>query len=174
MPATPVTNVRFIVVMGVSGCGKTTIASLLASHLGWEFIDADSLHPPANVEKMSHGIPLTDADREPWLKEIARVLGGWRQAGKQGVIACSALRQRYRDLIRAGADDVVFVYLRGDRALIRQRLAARQGHYMPVSLLESQFAALEEPGPEEPAIAVDIDAPPQALAARILATLRLG
>lgn len=167
--------VRFIVVMGVSGCGKSTVAALLAGRLGWEFVEGDALHPAANVEKMHMGIPLDDGDREPWLREIARTIRDWRTAGRSGgVIACSALRRCYREVIAGEADDVRFVYLRGGFRLIEQRLAARQGHYMPVSLLQSQFATLEEPGPDEPVATIDTREPVSELVDEVFDKLHLA
>ncbi len=167
-------DIRYIIVMGVSGCGKSTVAALLAGRLGWEFTEGDALHPASNVEKMRQGIPLNDADREPWLHEIAGTINNWRAAGKPGIVACSALRRRYRDIIAGGAADVRFVYLRGGFSLIEQRLAARQGHYMPASLLDSQFATLEEPAADEPAITIDTGAPAGELVDHILAALHLA
>lgn len=166
-------KIRYVVVMGVSGCGKSTVAALLAGRLGWAFIEGDALHPPANVEKMSQGIPLTDADRLPWLKEIAQTIEAWRQAGQPGVVACSSLRRHYREVIAGGADDLHFVYLHGSFSTIEQRLAARQGHYMPVSLLESQFATLEEPMADEPVLTLDVGATVEALVAEALGVLDL-
>ena len=166
-------NVRFIIVMGVSGCGKSTVAALLAARLGWDFMEGDALHPQSNVEKMRQGIALTDEDRAPWLREIARTINGWRAAGKAGIIACSALRRRYRDIITDQKEDVRFVYLRGSFSLIEQRLASRQGHYMPASLLDSQFEALEEPGAGEPAITLDTGAPAHELVNEVLNRLHL-
>lgn len=165
--------IRYIIVMGVSGCGKSTVAALLAGRLGWEFTEGDALHPAANVEKMRLGVALDDADRAPWLQEIARTLHNWRADGKPGVIACSSLRRRYREVISDAAADVRFVYLRGGFSLIEQRLAMRQGHYMPVSLLESQFATLEEPAPDEPAITLETGAPASALVEQVLDLFRL-
>lgn len=165
--------IRYIIVMGVSGCGKSTVAALLAGRLGWEFTEGDALHPAANVEKMRLGVALDDADRAPWLQEIARMLHNWRADGKPGVIACSSLRRRYREVISDAAADVRFVYLRGGFSLIEQRLAMRQGHYMPVSLLESQFATLEEPAPDEPAITLETGAPASALVEQVLDLFRL-
>ncbi|WP_026439780.1 gluconokinase [Acidocella facilis] len=164
----------FIIVMGVSGCGKSTVAAMLSGRLGWDFTEGDALHPPANVEKMRRGIPLSDDDREPWLRDIAATIEGWRQAGQSGIIACSALRRRYREIIAAGHDDVLFVYLRGSFTLIESRLAARQGHYMPVSLLDSQFATLEEPTAEENAITIDTGAPAPELVNEVVARLHLA
>src|ERR1700722_16339046 len=135
---------KYLIVMGVASCGKSTLGALLARRFGWNFIDGDNLHPAANVAKMRTGTPLDDQDRQPWLKKIAAALEAWRARGKSGVIACSALHRDYRSTIRAGKEDVVFVYLRGDEALIAQRIAARRGHFMPPQLLASQFATLEE------------------------------
>jgi len=152
------------VLMGVSGSGKTAVGTRLAKALGATFAEGDDYHPPANVAKMRSGVPLDDADREPWLETLAREIGAWLDAGKMVVLACSALKQRYRDILKAGRPGVRFVHLKGDKALIRKRLAKRRGHYMPASLLESQFAALEEAGD---AITVGIDAPPDAIVAEI-------
>jgi gluconokinase len=141
--------------MGVAGCGKSAVGAALAARLGAAYLDGDDLHPPANIDKMSRGKPLTDDDRWPWL-----TLVGKRLANPDGIliIGCSALKRRYRDHIRdeAGAP-VIFVYLAGTKALIAARMGARSGHFMPTSLIDSQFAALEPPGPDENAIAVDID-----------------
>src|SRR5271154_977000 len=136
-----------VVVMGVSGSGKSTVAALLAAALGCQFQEGDDLHPPENVEKMRGGTPLTDADRMPWLHKIAAEIGGWRARGECGVLTCSALKRSYRDIIIGDHRDVILVYLKGSADLIHQRMAARHGHYMPVALLDSQFAALEEPTP---------------------------
>ncbi len=161
------TDAHVAVVMGVAGSGKTTVARLLASELGWAFQEGDDLHPPANVEKMRHGIPLDDADRAPWLAAIAAVIDGWRARGERGVLTCSALKRAYREIIVGARTDVALIYLRGTRALLAARLAARQGHYMPPSLLDSQLATLEEPGAEEHAIVVDIGQPPEAIAGAV-------
>lgn len=166
-------NVKYVIVMGVSGCGKSTVAALLAGRLGWAFMEGDALHPPANVEKMSQGIPLTDADRLPWLQDIAKTVQDWRQHGQSGVIACSSLRRYYREIILDHADDLCFAYLRGGFPLIEQRLTARQGHYMPLSLLESQFKTLEEPMADEPAITLDVGAPAETLTSTIIEALNL-
>jgi gluconokinase len=160
-----------IVVMGVSGCGKTTIAGLLAARLGWRLAEADAFHSPANVAKMRGGIPLTDADREPWLDAIARWIDEVRAAGGRGVVTCSALRRRYRERLARGRGDVRFVYLRGDYALIAGRLTARTHEYMPSSLLVSQFETLEEPGPDENPIVVEIDRAPEAIVDEVVGRL---
>lgn len=162
-------TVSVIVVMGVSGSGKTTVGTLLGERLGWPFADADAFHPPENVAKMRAGIALTDEDRGPWLDAIAAWIGEARARGGHAIVACSALKRRYRDRIRAGHDDVQFAYLEGTYELIAARMAERPHHYMPVSLLRSQFEALEPPGPDEAVIALRIDAPPEALVGRILA-----
>lgn len=160
-----------LVVMGVSGSGKTTIGRALAEQLGWPFEEGDELHPDANVAKMHGDIPLTDADRQPWLERVAARIDGWREAGSAGVITCSALKRSYRRFIAGGRPEVLFLYLRGDRATIAERLAARKGHFMPADLLDSQFAALEAPGPDEPVMAVEIGPPPDVIVAGIVRAL---
>jgi gluconokinase len=162
-----------VVVMGVSGCGKTTIGKLLASRLHWEFEDADRFHPASNVDKMHKGIPLTDEDRWPWLDAIAAWIDKTRQAGRHGVIACSALKRRYRDVLIGNRADVRLVYLQGSETLIASRIATRREHFMPRSLLHSQFDALEEPGPDENPIIVSIESKPDAIVARIIAALNM-
>ena len=152
-----------VVVMGVAGCGKTTIAERLAAAGGWTLLEGDAFHPAANVAKMASGTPLTDEDRWPWLRAIAAGLDAERAAGRSAVVACSALKKAYRDILLAGRPDVRLVYPRGARALIADRLGARKGHFMPPSLLDSQFATLEEPGPEENPIVVDIGGTPEAI-----------
>jgi gluconokinase len=152
-----------VVVMGVTGVGKTTIGRLVAQDLGWAFLDADDFHPPANVAKMRSGVPLTDADREPWLTALRAEIDARLARGESAVFACSALKQSYRDRLHANAA-VCFVHLRGDAALIRARLLARSGHYMDPGLLVSQFAALEEP---TGVIVVDVSATPREIASRI-------
>jgi carbohydrate kinase (thermoresistant glucokinase family) len=142
--------------MGVSGSGKTTVAEELAARLGWAFEEGDALHPPANVAKMHAGIPLTDADRQPWLAAVAAWIDGRLAAGLPGIITCSALKRAYRKVIVGDRPEVRLVYLRGDRALIAARLAERKNHFMPASLLQSQFDALEEPGEDEDPLIVDI------------------
>jgi gluconokinase len=160
-----------IILMGVSGCGKTTVAKLLAGRLGRTLLEGDDFHPKRNVEKMSHGMPLNDEDREPWLRAIAAAIDRARRSGRQVVVTCSALKRTYRNFLADGHPDVVFVYLKGSQALIADRLKRRAGHFMPAALLDSQFAALEEPGPGEPAITVSIDRTPEAIADDIQKTL---
>lgn len=160
--------------MGVSGSGKTTIAAMLAGRLHWRFEEGDNLHSPANIEKMSRGIPLTEDDRGPWLRAIAAVVSGWTADGKPGVIACSALTRAYRQIIMGGNPAVRLVYLKGSRELILRRLAARQGHFMPLSLLDSQFATLEEPTPEEHPIVVSIEGRPEEIVTEIAAALMVS
>jgi gluconokinase len=162
-----------IVVMGVSGSGKTTVASLLAQRLRWRFAEADEFHPAANIAKMSAGIALTDEDRAPWLDAIAALIDSIRGANQHGVVTCSALKRAYRERLVHGHDDVRFVYLQGERDLVAKRMRAREGHYMPLALLQSQFDTLEEPGAGENTIAVSIDATPDEIVATIVAALGL-
>lgn len=163
---------RAIVVMGVSGCGKTSVAEGLAAALRADFLEGDRLHPQANIDKMSEGIPLTDADRWPWLDRIGAELHAATEAGSDIVASCSALKRAYRDRLRAEAGgDLAFVFLRGSRDLLIGRMQQRQGHFMPASLLDSQFATLEEPGVEERPIVVDAAKSATELAAEILAAL---
>ena len=163
-----------IIVMGVSGSGKSTIGALLASRLRWEFEDADWLHPAANVEKMHHGIPLTDQDRLPWLNAVAAWIDHCRQSGERSVVACSALKRWYRDILIGDRPDVRLVYLKGDEALIARRIATRHEHFMPPSLLHSQFEALQEPGPDEKPVVVSIEPRPQQIVGQILAALGMA
>jgi gluconokinase len=160
-----------IVVMGVSGAGKTTIAAMLAARLGWTYEDADWFHPPSNIEKMHSGTALTDEDRWAWLEGIAVWIDATRKAGGRGVIACSALRRAYRDILVGDRHDVRIVYLKGERDLIARRFSVRHGHFMPTSLLNSQFATLEEPGEEEHPIVVSTDARPRDIVEFIVAKL---
>jgi gluconokinase len=162
-----------VLVMGVSGAGKSTVGQLIAASLGAPFRDADSFHPPANVAKMSSGQPLTDEDRWPWLKAIAAWIAEHRAAGTTCVVTCSALKRVYRDVVtdRQRAD-VRIVYLKGDFDLIAARLAARKGHFMPPALLKSQFDTLQEPAPDEHAIVAPIDAAPEDIASRAMEKLR--
>ena len=160
-----------VVVMGVSGSGKTTVAGLLAERLGCAFQDGDDLHPRENVEKMKRGTPLTDADRLPWLQAIARRIDVWRERGEAGVVTCSALKRSYRDIVLGDRRDVALVYLKGPQTLIHGRLMARTSHFMPVGLLESQFATLQEPAEDERPIVVDIGPEPARIAGEILRRL---
>ena len=152
-----------VVVMGVSGCGKTTIASSLAQSLGWAFIEGDAFHPPENVQLMAHGIALTDADRALWLERLALELKEQAHANAGVVLACSALKKSYRDVLRRGWPEALFLYLHGSADLIGQRLSALKGHYMPSSLLQSQMDTLEPPGHTERAWRYGIDQSPQAI-----------
>jgi gluconokinase len=157
--------------MGVSGAGKTTVGERLAERLHWEFAEGDRLHPPENVAKMQSGHPLTDADRVPWLAAIAGVIDLWQARGVCGVITCSALKRRYRRDIIGDRPWVRLVYLDGPRELIAGRLAARRGHFMPANLLDSQFAALEPPGPDENPITVAVGQPVDRIVEPIAAAL---
>jgi len=157
-----------VVVMGVSGSGKTTVAALLAAALGCQFQEGDDLHPTENVEKMHGGTPLTDADRLPWLRKIAEEIDGWRARGESGVLTCSALKRSYRDIIIGDRQDVMLVYLKGSHGLIHRRMAARHEHFMPVALLDSQFATLQEPTPDEHPLTVDVGGRPAEIAAEIV------
>ena len=158
-----------VVVMGVTGSGKTTVGKLLAERMICAFFDADDFHPPANVEKMKSGQPLNDADRLPWLERLRELIHDELQAGRSLVLACSALRQKYRDLLSASTRQVVFLYLKIDRATARARLESRAGHYMPASLIPSQFEALEEP---EHATVINGELPPSEAVAAALHQLR--
>lgn len=161
---------KHILVMGVSGCGKSTIGAMLAEALGLPFADADAFHPPENVRKMSAGIPLTDADRWPWLD----ALGAWLAAEERGgIIACSALRRAYRDRLRGWVPGLSVVHLAGAPELIAARQGAREGHFMPPSLMASQFATLEPPGADEEALILDIAAAPGAVVAEAAARLQV-
>ncbi len=155
--------------MGVSGCGKTAVGTRFARALGIEFVEGDSYHSAANIQKMSAGIPLDDRDRTGWLRAIAGRIRRANDSGEGVVVSCSALKRAYRDMIRAEGGAVRFVFLRGERSLIAERLAARKGHYMPPALLDSQFAALEEPSIDEDVWVVDIDASPDAIVASLVA-----
>jgi gluconokinase len=157
------------VVMGVSGSGKTVIGAALARALGIEFVEGDSYHSPENVERMASGIPLTDDDRAVWLRSLAARLREARDAGSGLVVSCSALKRSYRDILRSEAGLVRFTFLEGRRALIAERLAGRRGHYMPASLLDSQFAILEEPSPDEDAWVCDIREAPEDIVAALVA-----
>jgi len=156
--------------MGVSGCGKTTVGSMVAQRLGWAFRDADSFHPPENIAKMSAGLPLNDQDRLPWLLAIQTFMRTENAAGRSAVVACSALKQQYRDLLLFGDPQVRFAHLHGSRDLIATRLGERKGHFMPASLLDSQFATLEVTDDIE---RFDIANPPETVAVDIIERLRL-
>ena len=155
-----------LVLMGVAGCGKSTVGEALAAAIDGRYIDGDALHPDQNIAKMARGAALQDQDRWPWLDAVGAAL---RQ---EAVVGCSALKRAYRDRIRAHAPEACFIHLRGSPALIEARMAARTGHFMPMSLLESQFAALEPPQPDESAITVDIDQPIAAIVTAIVTALR--
>lgn len=154
------TSGQIIIVMGVSGCGKTTVGELLAERLGYTFLDADDLHPQANIDKMSRGLPLDDADRMPWLEALAAALDVAAQSAPGAVLACSALKKSYRDILASGGRAVRFVYLEGSADLVAERLRQRQGHFMSPDLLASQFDTLEVPCG---AIKVGIDQPVDAI-----------
>lgn len=149
-----------VVVMGVSGCGKSTVAAALHDRLGWPWVDGDDLHPATNVESMRAGHPLTDAQRRPWLDRIVAWTAEHDAAGESTIVTCSALRRSYRDRLRAAPGRTRFIHLSGSPGLLAERLSAREGHFMPASLLPSQLATLEPLGPDEDAVVVDIAWPP--------------
>ncbi len=155
------------VVMGVAGSGKSTIGRALADELGAEFLEGDKFHPAANIAKMSRGEPLTDADRWPWLDRLADELARARSDGRSAVLASSALKRAYRDRLRRGVPDLRLVYLKGDKTVIGERLRARKNHFMPAGLLDSQFAALEEPGADEAPIVIDVTPPLETVVGRL-------
>lgn len=159
--------------MGVSGSGKSTVAGILAGRLGWPFEEGDALHPQSNIEKMMAGQPLTDTDRRHWLETIAAWIERRLDAGENGLITCSALKRSYRDVVNRRGSGVVFVFLHGSEATVAPRLAARQGHFMPSSLLDSQLADLEDPQPDEPHIKVHVGPPPGDIAEVIVRELGL-
>jgi carbohydrate kinase (thermoresistant glucokinase family) len=171
--AKPADKVAVLVVMGVSGSGKSTIAAMLAHRLRWIYEDGDWLHPKSNIEKMHHGEPLDDADRWPWLHAIADWIDSTRKAGHHGVIACSALKRAYRDILVGDRSDVRIVFLKGDRDLIGGRIAARSDHFMPPELLDSQFKALEEPRADEHPIVVSIAPHPRKIVETIVRKLAI-
>ncbi|MEJ3404679.1 gluconokinase [Rathayibacter sp. YIM 133350] len=162
-----------VVLMGVSGSGKTTVAALLSEMLHWAFEEGDALHPAANVAKMASGQALTDDDRWPWLGIVEQWIAGQLALGKSGIITCSALKRSYRDLLRQAGPGVHFIYLEGDEEMISERQAARQGHFMPPSLVRSQFETLEEPTPDEGIERVDVGPAPREIAREIIARLGL-
>lgn len=159
-----------IVVMGVSGSGKTTVGRLLAADLSWTFHEGDEAHPLDNVRKMAAGIPLTDADRLPWLQELRRLIESCLAAGEDAVLACSALKESYREILAGGLDEVCFVHLTGDPALIADRLEHRQGHFMKAGMLASQLAVIEPP---EDGISIEVNAAPETIVAEIQRRLGL-
>jgi gluconokinase len=161
-------NRGLYVVMGVAGSGKSVIGAALAHALGVEFVEGDLYHSAENVERMSRGVPLTDADRAQWLRSLATRIREARDAGTGLVLSCSALKRSYRDILRAEASDLRFVFLKGERPLIAERLAGRRGHFMPPSLLESQLLTLEEPSPDENAWVCDIRKSPRDLVAALV------
>jgi carbohydrate kinase (thermoresistant glucokinase family) len=166
-----ITKPVIAIVMGVSGSGKTTVSALLAAALGCQFQEGDDLHPRENIEKMHGGTPLADADRLPWLHVIAEEIDGWRARGESGVLTCSALKRSYRDIIIGDRPDVTLVYLKGSYDLIRRRMASRHEHFMPIGLLDGQFASLQEPTPDEHAITVDVGGRPTEIAGEIVRQL---
>src|SRR4030088_825085 len=173
-PTIGVSAPAVMIVMGVSGSGKSTIGALLARRLHWEFEDADWLHPASNVDKMHNGIPLTDEDRQPWLEAVAARSDKSPRAGGHAVVACSALKRRYRIILIGDRADVRLVYLKGDETLIARRIATRHEHFMPRSLLHSQFDAIEEPGTDENPVVISIKPEPREIVAQILSALRLS
>jgi gluconokinase len=162
-----------VIVFGVSGAGKTTIGKLLAEQLGWQFYEADDFHPRANIEKMRSGRPLTDEDRWPWLERLREQIARSITAKDNAVLACSALKRAYRDRLRV-SDDVTFVFLRGDYALVAEQLRHRRGHFMNPELLRSQFADLEQPEPDEDVLTTELGRTPQELVEDIKTKLRLA
>jgi ribose 5-phosphate isomerase A len=160
-----------LVVMGVSGTGKSTVARELAARLGWSFEEGDALHPEANIAKMHAGIPLTDADRQPWLERVAAWIDGQRAKKQPGIITCSALKRSYRQVIIGDRPEVRLVYLRGGRDLIAEHLAGRRAHFMPASLLQSQLDTLEEPDPSEEPLTIDVGPPADQIAEEIIRLL---
>jgi len=162
-----------IVIFGVSGGGKTTVGKMLAEQLGWHFLEADDFHPAANIEKMRNGHPLTDEDRWPWLDCLRKQIEQLLSAGESGVLACSALKRAYRDRLRGG-DEVKFVFLRGDYALVEKQLRSRHGHFMNTALLQSQFDDLEQPQPDENVLTIELGRPPEKIVERIEAKLNLA
>ncbi|MEH6774514.1 MAG: gluconokinase [Cereibacter changlensis] len=157
-----------LVLMGVAGSGKTSVGQALAARIGIAYRDGDDLHPPGNIARMARGEPLTDEDRWPWLARVGQALA----AEEALILGCSALKRAYRDRIRDAAGEVIFVHLSGSRRVIAARMRAREGHFMPASLLDSQFAALEPPGPDEASVTVDIDQPVEAVVSDILRGLQ--
>jgi gluconokinase len=170
---TSATAPQILLVMGVSGSGKSTVGAMLAGRLGWAYAEADDFHPAANVAKMHAGIPLTDDDRLPWLHAIAEWMDTAAAAGEAAVVTCSALKRRYRDYLRAGRPYVRLIYLDGDKKLIVRRMTARQGHFFPARLLDSQFSELEPPRPDEHVLMVSAAEAPGQIVDEIVTRLRL-
>jgi ribose 5-phosphate isomerase A len=164
-------NPPILVIMGISGSGKSTIAEILAARLGWTFQEGDNLHPEANVAKMHAGVPLTDEDRKPWLERVAAWIDGQRARKQPGIVTCSALKRSYRDIVIGDRPEVRLVYLRGGRDVIAEHLAGRHGHFMPPSLLQSQIDTLEEPGPDEDPLTVDVGPSAETVAEKIIRLL---
>lgn len=160
-----------LIVAGVAGSGKTTVGTLLADRLGWQFADADAFHPAANIARMRAGVPLTDADREPWLRAVAAWMDSQISAGRSGVITCSALKRAYRDHLLAGRPAATMVLLDVSRDVLAGRLTSRHGHFFPEKLLDSQLADLEPPAPDERVMTVPADGDAEQIAARILGSL---
>ncbi|MFO1142550.1 MAG: gluconokinase [Amaricoccus sp.] len=165
---------QHIVVMGVSGCGKTTVGERLAATLGWPFDEGDRYHPPANVAKMSAHVPLSDADRRPWLDALAERIAAHERAGESSVLSCSSLKRAYRDLLRRGAPRVRFLHLAGDKGVLAARLAARTDHFFPADLLDSQYATLEPLQPDEDGVVVDVALDPDEQVRLGMSRLGLG
>jgi len=162
-----------VVVMGVSGCGKTTVAEGLAEVMGWRFAEGDAYHPRANIDKMASGSPLTDEDRVPWLRRLASWIGEKEAAGRSSVLSCSALKRSYRDVLRSGAPDVRFVHVHGKRSVLEERLSARPGHFFPARLLDTQLETLEALDADEAGVVVDIELLPQEQVAAAMSGLGL-
>jgi gluconokinase len=162
-----------IIIFGVSGAGKTTVGNLLARELGWHFLEADDFHPAANIEKMRSGHQLTDENRWPWLERLRQQIERSLAAGENAVLACSALKRAYRDRLRV-SDEVKFVFLRGDYALVEKQLRSRHGHFMNAALLQSQFDDLEEPQPDENVLTIELGRTPEEIVERIKTKLNLA
>ncbi|MEL6493770.1 MAG: gluconokinase [Cyanobacteria bacterium J06623_7] len=158
----------FYVIMGVSGTGKSTVGRLLSDRTGWSFYDADDFHPQTNVDKMQRGIALTDEDRLPWLEKLHQLIASYLEQQRHGIMACSALKSQYRQILGEEQREIIFIYLRGDYDCIQNRLQERQGHFMGAELLQSQFDTLEEP---QDAIAIDVALPPEQIVAEILSQI---